>query len=64
MEQAVVDGGLGQSQLTLWSLFLAADWVVKSVMLVLLIASIWCWAIIFEKIFRFRRLQRAANRFD
>ncbi|MEL0018423.1 MAG: protein TolQ [Rickettsiales bacterium] len=64
MEQAVVDGGLGQSQLTLWSLFLAADWVVKSVMLVLLIASIWCWAIIFEKIFRFRRLQRAANRFE
>ncbi len=64
MEQAVVDGGLGQSQLTLWSLFLAADWVVKSVMLVLLIASIWCWAIIFEKIFRFRRLQKAANRFE
>jgi biopolymer transport protein TolQ len=64
MEQAVVDGGLGQSQLTLWSLFLAADWVVKSVMLVLLIASIWCWAIIFDKIFRFRRLQRAANRFE
>jgi biopolymer transport protein TolQ len=64
MEQAVVDGGLGQSQLTLWSLFLAADWVVKSVMLVLLIASIWCWAIIFDKIFRFRRLQKAANRFE
>jgi len=64
MEQAVVDGGLGQSQLTLWSLFLAADWVVKSVMLVLLIASVWCWAIIFDKIFRFRRLQKAANRFE
>ncbi len=64
MEQAVVDGGLGQSQLTLWSLFLAADWVVKSVMLLLLIASVWCWAIIFDKIFRFRRLQKAANRFE
>ena len=26
-----------------------ADWVVKSVMILLLLASIWCWAIIFEK---------------
>ena len=68
MEQAVVDGAVGQalghSQLTLWSLFLSADWIVKSVMLVLLVASVWCWAIIFDKTFRFRRLQRRANKFE
>lgn len=68
MEQAVVEGAvghaLGQSQLTLWSLFLSADWVVKAVMLVLLLASVWCWAIIFDKTFRLKRLQRRANKFE
>ena len=68
MEQAVVDGAVGQAlghpQLTLWSLFLSADWIVKSVMLVLLVASVWCWAIIFDKTCRFRRLQRRANKFE
>lgn len=68
MEQAIVDGAAGQalanSQLTLWNLFISADWVVKTVMLVLLVASVWCWAIIFDKTFRFRRLQRRANKFE
>jgi len=68
MEQAVVDGAVGQalghSELALWSLFLSADWIVKSVMLILLLASVWCWAIIFDKTFRFRRLQRRANKFE
>ena len=68
MGQAVLEGAvgnvLGHSQLTLWSLFLSADWVVKAVMLVLLVASVWCWAIIFDKTLRFRRLQRRANQFE
>ncbi len=68
MEQAVVEGAvgqaLGQSQLTLWSLFLSADWVVKAVMLILLLASVWCWAIILDKTFRLKRLQRRANKFE
>jgi biopolymer transport protein TolQ len=33
-------------------------------MLILLLASVWCWAIIFDKVFRFRRLQRQANKFE
>tara|TARA_B100000676_G_scaffold290201_1_gene323473 strand:- start:1345 stop:2073 length:729 start_codon:yes stop_codon:yes gene_type:complete len=68
MEQAVIEGAvgqvLGQPQLTLWSLFLSADWVVKAVMLILLLASVWCWAIIFDKTFRLRRLQRRADQFE
>ena len=68
MEQAVVDGAVGQalghSELALWSLFLSADWIVKSVMLILLLASVWCWAIIFDKMLRFRRLQRRAKKFE
>ena len=63
-----MDGAVGQmigeSQLTLWSLFLSADWIVKSVMVVLLIASVWCWAIIFDKVLRLRRLQFQAKKFE
>ncbi|MCU0837376.1 MAG: protein TolQ [Rhodospirillales bacterium] len=47
-----------------WSLFLNADWVVKSVMILLLLASIWCWAIIFEKLISLRRLNRLADGFE
>ena len=36
--------------LSIWGLFLAADIVVKAVMLMLVIASLWTWAIIFEKL--------------
>ena len=37
------------SDFSLWVLFLEADIVVKIVMLILIFASIWSWAIIFEK---------------
>ena len=43
------------SDLSIWGLFLAADPLVKFVMLLLVLASIWCWAIIFEKISSVRR---------
>ena len=52
MEGKVIEeviGGAGN--LSLWELFLQADIVVKIVMLILIIASIWCWTIIFEKFF-------------
>ena len=58
-------GGLGAgTELSLWHLFLAADIVVKAVMVLLILASIWCWAIIFEKWMRLRRLRRRANTFE
>jgi biopolymer transport protein TolQ len=47
-----------------WALFINADWVVKSVMVMLLLASIWCWAIIFEKLISLRRLNRLADGFE
>lgn len=50
--------------LTIWSLVLQADAVVKAVMVVLLGASVWCWAIIFEKAGRIRRLKARATRFE
>ncbi len=45
-------------------LFLQAHPVVKVVMVGLLLASIWSWAIIVEKIFTFRRARREADKFE
>jgi biopolymer transport protein TolQ len=57
---------LGQAahDLSLWGLFLQADWVVKGVMLGLLVASIWVWAIVFDKVTSIRRANRAADAFE
>jgi biopolymer transport protein TolQ len=50
--------------LSLVSLFLQADIVVKLVMLLLLFASIWVWAIVFEKVTALRRVNRLASAFE
>ncbi len=49
---------------SMWSMFLQADWVVKLVMLILLFASFWCWAIIFEKYTLFRSIKAKAQKFE
>jgi biopolymer transport protein TolQ len=50
--------------LTIWSLFIQADIVVKLVMIALLLASVWVWAIVFEKVSSLRRVNRAADGFE
>jgi biopolymer transport protein TolQ len=50
--------------LSLWGLFLQADIVVKLVMLMLIVASIWCWAIIIDKSRKLRRLNNLAEEFE
>jgi biopolymer transport protein TolQ len=68
MEQTVIDSaalaGSVAHDLSIWGLFLQADLVVKLVMILLLLASFWCWAIIFEKVVRMRRLQAQAEEFE
>ncbi|MDA8574767.1 protein TolQ [Alphaproteobacteria bacterium] len=68
MESKIVDSvsldGSLQSGMSIWELFLAADPVVKAVMLLLILASIWCWAIIFDKISQLRKLRRKAQEFE
>jgi len=49
---------------SLFALFWAADWVVKAVMLGLLAASIWSWAIVVDKWILFGRVSREMNRFE
>jgi biopolymer transport protein TolQ len=58
------DLGGAMHDLSLWGLFLQADWVVKLVMLGLLLASVWVWAIVFEKVTSLRRANRAADEFE
>ncbi|HEX3208698.1 MAG TPA: protein TolQ [Geminicoccaceae bacterium] len=48
----------------LWSLVTQADPVVKVVLAILLLASIWSWTVIFDKTFRIGRLRRKARAFE
>ena len=66
MDRAVEAANLATTggDLSLLGLFLQADWVVKSVMLLLLAASVWVWAIVFEKTISLRRANRAASGFE
>jgi biopolymer transport protein TolQ len=65
-EAAVQTASLGTpgGDLSLVSLFLQADIVVKLVMLLLLLASVWVWAVVFEKITALRRVNRTADAFE
>jgi biopolymer transport protein TolQ len=52
------------AQLSIWALFWQAGWVVKLVMIGLLCASIWTWAIIVDKLIAYSRMRIALNRFE
>ena len=57
-------GGDEATGLGLWSLIAQADPVVKMVLLILLLASLWSWTIIFDKSLRFGRLRRKSREFE
>jgi biopolymer transport protein TolQ len=61
---AVTLGGSAAVHMSVWHLFLQADWIVKTVIIGLLAASFWTWAIIFEKGRRLRRLEVEADEFE
>ena len=63
VQSAALAGSVAHD-LSIWGLFLQADFIVKAVMIGLVLASFWCWAIIFEKIVRMRRLRRQAGQFE
>jgi biopolymer transport protein TolQ len=57
--------GLGSSvDFSLTSLFLRADFVVKSVIIILIAASIYSWAIIIEKFKMFKKLNQSTVEFE
>ncbi len=52
------------SDVTLFSLFWHAHWVVKAVMIGLIVASVWVWAIIVEKVLLYGRTKRQMDKFE
>lgn len=63
---AQVEGGhlAAAEGVSLISLFIQAGFVVKVVMIGLLLASVWCWAIIIDKALLFARTKRQLDRFE
>ncbi|MBV7256245.1 protein TolQ [Pacificimonas sp. WHA3] len=52
------------TDLSPWALFLQADLVVKAVMVGLIAASIWSWAIIFDRSGKMKRVAKQADAFE
>ncbi|MFP3120442.1 protein TolQ [Rickettsia sp. R2] len=53
-----------QDHLSIFSLISSSDIIGKSVMLMLLIASMWSWAIILDKIFKLVQVQKSMRAFE
>lgn len=49
---------------TMWGLFAHATLVVKGIMVMLVLASVWCWGVIIDKLIQYRRARREAAVFD
>ncbi|WP_370160144.1 protein TolQ [Limimaricola soesokkakensis] len=49
---------------SMWGLFARATITVKFVMIALILASIWCWAVIVDKVIQYRAARAEAARFD
>ena len=45
-------------------LFLRADFIVKSVIIILIAASVYSWALIFEKYKLFKRIEKSTSSFE
>jgi biopolymer transport protein TolQ len=52
------------SNLSLWALFYNADLIVKLVMVGLMVASVWVWAIAIDKYLLYARMRRSMDRFE
>ncbi len=64
VDQAALAGSVVPHDLSIVGLFLQADIIVKVVMFMLLLASFWSWAVIFDKVIKIRRLRKEAASFE
>jgi len=67
MEQEVatqVVGLGGSTDFSLIQLFLRADFIVKTVIIILIVASIYSWALIFEKYKLFKKIDKSTTIFE
>ena len=54
----------GANDFSLWQLFLRADFVVKAVIVLLIASSIFSWALIYDKVRLFRRIDQSTKSFE
>jgi biopolymer transport protein TolQ len=67
MEADITSQAVGlasNTDFSLWSLFLRADFIVKSVILMLIFCSIYSWAIIIEKFRLFKKINLESEEFE
>ena len=64
VDATLLAGSMPDHSMTIWGLFMQADLIVKLVIIMLILASLWSWAIIFEKVLRLRRLRAQARQFE
>jgi biopolymer transport protein TolQ len=55
---------ISDQELSIWGLFLQADIIVKLVILILIVASIWSWSIIIDKVRLLRQQNALADEFE
>jgi len=61
---AAAPAAVGGLDLSAYGLFMQSDPVVKGVMVLLLLASVWCWAVMLDKAARLLSLRREAAAFE
>ena len=67
MEADITSQAVGlasNTDFSLWSLFLRADFIVKSVILMLIVCSIYSWAVIIEKFRLFKKINLESEEFE
>ena len=67
MEADITSQAVGlasNTDFSILSLFLRADIIVKSVIIILIASSVYSWAIIFDKIRMFRKINKSAEEFE
>ena len=67
MEADITSQAVGlasNTDFSITTLFLRADFIVKSVIIILIVSSIYSWAIIFEKIKLFKKINKSTDEFE
>ena len=57
-------GLVSNTDFSIINLFIRADFIVKSVIIILIVSSVYSWAIIFEKIKMFKKITKSTEEFE
>ena len=55
---------IAAADFSFWTLFTRADFIVKSVIIILILASVYSWALIFEKYKVFKKINKSTEEFE